>query len=272
MMLEKLAIKLLDKEAKESAILSYLPLPFTYPYRYDLIKRAVLTELQNQKQPKGVDPLAGKRTSAESRGVGLGIARIPRVKGSGTPRADQGAFAPSTRGGYHPTAPKSNKRIRVKMNRKEKMFALFSAIAATAKLDLVLKRGHIISNPDISLPIVINDEVSKISKSKELIDFLKKLGIYDDIERVKDSIKIRAGKGKRRGRRYKERKGPLLVKYGNEPISLAFRNLPGADVADVRSLPVHLLAPGCLPGRLTIWTINAYNYLADKYGFIGERK
>jgi len=271
-MLEKLAVKLFDKEAKESKALNYLPLPFTVEYRYDLIKRAVLTELQNQKQPKGVDPMAGKRTNAESRGVGYGIARIPRVRASGTPRADQGAFAPSTRGGYHPTAPKSEKKVRVKMNKKEKKLALFSAIAATAKLDLVLRRGHQITNPDLSLPIVVDEEVSKISKTKELIDFLKKLGIYADIERVKSSIKIRAGKGKRRGRRYQERKGPLLVKLGNEPIALAFKNLAGADVADVRNLPVHQLAPGCLPGRLTIWTLNAYNYLADKFGFVGERK
>lgn len=268
-----ISVPVLNKDGEASSILSYLPLPFTFEYRYDLIKRAVLTELQNKKQPKGVDPLAGKRTTAESWGVGYGVARVPRVKGSGHPRASQAAFVPSARGGYHPTAPKAEKVIKVKMNNKEKKLALFSAIACTAKLDLVIKRGHLINNPKLSLPLVLSEEVSKMEKVKDLVSFLRKLGIYDDIEsRVKESLKIRAGKGKRRGRRYKERKGPLLVKLGDEPIAKAFRNLAGADVADVRNLPVHLLAPGGLPGRLTLWTIAAYNYLAEKYGYIGERK
>lgn len=272
MMSKNFEIPLINKEGQESSKLSFLPLPFTFEYRYDLIKRAVLTELQNKKQPKGVDPLAGKRTSAESWGVGYGVARVPRVKGSGTPRASQGAFAPMTRGGYHPTAPKSWKSIKVKMNKKEKRKALFSAISCTAKLELILKRGHIITNYKIPLPIVLDESVSKIEKTKELIDFLKKIGLYSDIERVKDSLKIRAGKGKRRGRRYKERKSILLVKFRDEPIAKAFKNLPGCDVADVRSLAVHLLAPGGMPGRLTLWTFPAYKYLAEKYGYLGELK
>ncbi len=267
-----IAIPLLNKEGKEVDKLTYLPIPFTAEYRYDLIKRAVLTELQNKKQPKGVNPLAGKKTSAKSWGVGYGIARVPRVKGSGNPRSGQAAFIPSARGGYHPTAPKSIKSVKVKMNKKEKLLALFSAISCTAKLDFVIKRGHVVMNPDLILPIVLNQEVSKIEKTKELLSLFEKLGLYEDIRRVRESLKIRAGKGKRRGRRYKERKGPLLVKLGDEPISKAFRNLPGADVADVRALAVHLLAPGSLPGRLTFWTLNAYEYLAEKYGYIGIKK
>jgi 50S ribosomal protein L4P len=265
-----ISIPLIGIEGNEIAKLNFIPNPFLAEYRYDLIKRAVLTELQNMKQPKGVDPLAGKKTTAESWGVGYGVARIPRVKGSGYPRAAQGAFAPMTRGGYNPTAPKSNKVIKVKINKKEKVKALFSAIACTANLSLVLKRGHKISNPNLKLPIVISEEVAKISKTQEVEEFLKKLGIYEDIVRVKENIKIRAGKGKRRGRRYKEKKGPLLIVLGEEPIKKAFKNLPGTDVYDVRNIPIRMLAPGCLPGRLTIWTINSYKYLAEKFGYIGK--
>lgn len=44
-------------------------------------------------QPKGTDPMAGKRTTAVSFGVGgLGLARVPRVKGSLWPTA---RFAPN---------------------------------------------------------------------------------------------------------------------------------------------------------------------------------
>ncbi len=268
-MKEAISIPLVNKEGEAVDKLTYLPIPFTYEYRYDLIKRAVLTELQNSKQPKGVDLLAGKRTSAKSWGVGYGIARVPRVKGSGNPRSGQAAFIPSAKGGYHPTAPKSNKSVKVKMNKKEKMLALFSAIACTAKLDFIIKRGHIITNPNLTLPIVLDEEASKIEKVKDLVNLLKKLGLYEDLKRVKENLKIRAGKGKRRGRKYKERKGPLLIKLGDEAIAKAFKNLPGADVADVRSLAVHLLAPGSLPGRLTLWTFAAYEYLADKYGYTG---
>ncbi|RLI04243.1 50S ribosomal protein L4, partial [Candidatus Bathyarchaeota archaeon] len=76
-----------------------IPKVFFTPVRPDLVKRAVLAIQSLRFQPQGRDPLAGKRTTAESRGVGLGIARIPRVKGAGTPRAGQGGFAPGTVGG-----------------------------------------------------------------------------------------------------------------------------------------------------------------------------
>jgi large subunit ribosomal protein L4e len=266
---ENIEVFVIGQDGSVDSKLSYIPKPFLSEYRYDLIKRAFLTEEQNKKQPKGVDPLAGKRTSAESWGVGYGVARVPRVKGGGTPRANQGAFAPNTIGGYNPTAPKSNKVIKVKINRKEKIKALFSAIAATMNIELIQKRGHIITNPDIKLPIVLSENACKINKVKDAIRLFKNLGLYNDIERVSKTIKIRAGKGKMRGRRYKERKSLLLVTLGDEPIKFALNNLPGVDVSNVRNLPVHKLAPGGHPARLTVWTINAYKYLAQKYGFIG---
>jgi large subunit ribosomal protein L4e len=62
-----------------------LPPQFSDPVRRDLIMRAYLSALSARFQPKGVDPMAGMRSSAESFGVGLGIARVPRVKGSPGP-------------------------------------------------------------------------------------------------------------------------------------------------------------------------------------------
>jgi len=41
-----------------------LPEIFSYPYRYDLIKRAFLAFMSHIRQPYGADPMAGKRTSA----------------------------------------------------------------------------------------------------------------------------------------------------------------------------------------------------------------
>ena len=72
-----------------------LPRVFETPLRPDVIKRAVLAIQSSRIQPQGRDPMAGKKTSAESRGTGMGISRIPRVKGGG----GRAAFAPSTVGG-----------------------------------------------------------------------------------------------------------------------------------------------------------------------------
>jgi hypothetical protein len=66
---------------------------------------------------------------------------------------------------------------------------------------------------------------------------LEKLGANADVERAKESRKLRAGKGKMRSRRYVVRRGPLLV-YGDESAGAAkaFRNLPGVDHVHVHRL------------------------------------
>ena len=54
-----------------------VPLPkiFETPYRPDVIKKAVIHQQSNRFQPQGRDPMAGKRTTAVSQGVGHGAAR-----------------------------------------------------------------------------------------------------------------------------------------------------------------------------------------------------
>jgi len=81
-------VKVFDLDGKPVAKIKLPPI-FETPIRPDVIKRAVLAIQSARFQPQGRDPMAGKRTTAESRGVGLGIARIPRIKG---PRGT-GAFA-----------------------------------------------------------------------------------------------------------------------------------------------------------------------------------
>src|SRR3972149_11220723 len=105
-----------------------LPTIFTTPLRPDVIKRAVLATQSNRLQPQGRDPMAGKRTTAESQGTGSGIARIPRIKGGG----GKAKFAPSTVGGRQPHPPTSQKNIVKHIPKKESRLALRSAIAATA--------------------------------------------------------------------------------------------------------------------------------------------
>ena len=95
--------------------------------------------------------MAGKRTSAESRGTGSGTARIPRLKGGG----GRAAFAPSTVKGRQPHPPRAEKKILKNIPKKEAKLALFSAIAATAQKDAVALRGHKISDV-ADIPLIVD--------------------------------------------------------------------------------------------------------------------
>lgn len=238
-----------------------LPPIFRTPLRPDVIKRAVLAIQSSRFQPQGRNPMAGKRTTAESRGVGLGIARIPRIKGPG----QRAALAPGTVGGRVAHPPTSEKKIVKRIPKKEKRLALFSAIAATASKKVVASRGHHIEDiPQI--PLIVTSKLEKLTKTKEVEEALINLGSLSDIYRVKESRKIRAGKGKFRGRKTKKAVGPLIVVAENKEIGKAARNIPGVNVVIVSNLNAEDLAPGTHPGRLTVWTSSAIEQLNQIYG------
>jgi large subunit ribosomal protein L4e len=238
-----------------------LPHVFATPLRPDVIKRAVLAIQSHRLQPQGRDPMAGKRTSAESRGTGQGIARIPREKGGG----GRAAFAPGTVGGRQPHPPRSEKKIAKQIPKKETRLALLSAIAATASRDTVAARGHAIENvPEI--PLIVADTIQELTKTKEVEEALLSLGVLLDIYRVRASRKTRAGKGKRRGRKMKQAIGPLIVVVENKGLTNAASNIPGVEIAKVNDLNAEMLAPGAHPGRLTLWTNGAIEQLDKLYG------
>jgi len=237
-----------------------LPSIFRTPLRSDVIKRAVIVIQSQRFQPQGRDIFAGKRTTAESRGVGLGISRVSRVKGS-----QRAAFIPFAVGGRATHPPKVEKKIEKKIPKKEMRLALRSAVAATASKEFVSSRGHVVYEvPDF--PLVVVDEIQGLKKTRGIRDAFIRLGVWPDIYRVKESRKVRAGKGKMRGRRIKQAVGPLLVIAKNEGVVEAARNLPGVNIATVDSLNVELLAPGTHAGRLTIWTNSAFQKLETLFG------
>ena len=205
--------------------------------------------------------MAGKKTRAESRGTGMGIARIPRVKGGG----GRAAFAPSTVGGRQPHPPRSEKKIVKRIPKKEARLALFSAIAATASKDVVASRGHAVDSVP-EFPLVVSGSFEELKRTKEVEEVLTHLGVLSDTYRVKDSRKVRAGKGKRRGRKMKRAVGPLIVVAENRGIFKAASNLSGVDVVAVGDLNAEMLAPGTHPGRLTLWTDGAIEQLGKLYG------
>ena len=248
------SVKIIGVDGKDAGELS-LPQVFSTVLRKDIITKAVVAQQSHRFQPQGRNPMAGKRTTAESFGVGRGISRVPRIGGHG-PLSGTAAFAPGTMGGRTAFPPVTTKRIAKTINKKERRLALDSAIAATGSKELVKLRGHKFDE-DIELPLVVSDEVEKFARSSAAKTLLVTIGVRDDLERVKDSKKI---KGKHR----KHSVGPLVVVSDYQGAHKAFGNFEGVDVVRVKDLSVEALAPGTQPGRLTIWTESAIKNLSAR--------
>lgn len=236
-----------------------LPAIFNEEYRPDLIKRAVLSAQSARIQPWGNDPMAGKRTSAESWGSGRGAAMVPRIKGG-----SRTAFIPQAIGGRRAHPVRAEKNHHEKVNNKERRFAIRSAIAATTDAELVAARGHVAENIE-QLPIIVEDDLEAVKTASETREIFEKLGVYDDVIKAKNSKHIRAGRGKTRGRKYKQGKGPLVVVGEDKGISLGARNHAGVDIFVVDNLNAELLAPGTHAGRLTIFTKSAVEKLGGLF-------
>jgi len=154
-----------------------------------------------------------------------------------------------------------------KINTNQKRYAVASALAASALPSLVLARGHKIADlPEV--PLVIGNATESLQKTRDAIAALKAVGAYPDVEKVKASRKLRAGKGKMRNRRHVQRLGPLVVYNEDKGITKAFRNLPGVDLAQVERLNLLQLAPGGHVGRFVVWTKSAFDRLNDIYGAV----
>ena len=231
-----------------------LPDVFETPFRPDLIGRAVTVAQANRKQAYGADEFAGMRTPAESFGSGRGLAHVPRSENVArrVPHAVSGRRA-------HP--PKAEKDQTKDLNDKERQLAVRSAIAATTDVELVADRGHAFDE-DLDLPLVVSDEFESLKKTQEALGVLEALGVDADIERADEGRSVRSGRGKSRGRKYRQPKS-LLVVTSEEP-SRAARNLAGVDVTTAREVNAEDLAPGAHPGRLTLWTEAAVAEVADR--------
>ena len=236
-----------------------LPAVFNAPFRPDVIQRVFWSLFTHRLQPQGRDPLAGMRTTALSRGVGLGIARLARVKGGG-PRAGQAAGVASVVKGRQAHPPKVEKVIWKAANRKERWLATASAIAATALRDVVASRGHKVDKVP-SLPLIVSEEIESISKIKDLRHALEALGIMNDVRRAQNGVKRKSGKPRMRGRTKRTPRGPLFVVAEARGLEKAVQNLPGVECVLAKDLSVLHLAPGGQAGRLVVWSRDALNSL-----------
>jgi len=245
-----------------------LPEMFSEQFRPDLIKRAVLALQNERRQPYGSDKLSGFRTSAHYHGrrrtrwsmMMRDMARLPRLHAASPHLSWRTRRVPQAVKGRRAHPPKPEKIWYQKINKKEKKLALRSAIAATADKEIVKNRGHKIEKIK-ELPLIVKDDIESVKKTKDVERFLLSIGLDNELNRSKVK-KVRAGKGKMRGRKYKRRIGPLIVISKDEGVGKACKNLPGIDVQNVKDISVENLAPGSSPGRLTIWSKSSVQKLS----------
>jgi len=246
-----------------------LPEQFNEPVRNDLIKKAVIAIQNNTRQAYGAKPGAGmrqhgklsRRRKAYKSSYGIGISRVPRKIMSRRGRRFNwvGAVAPGMVGGRKAHPPKSEKVWEQKINKKERRKAIRSALSASVIKEIVEKRGHFVND----YPLIVENKSEDIEKTKDAIAFLKKIGLEKELERCSVK-KIRAGKGKARGRKYRKKKGPLVVVSKDCKLIKAACNIPGVEVVQVAYINAELLAPGTVPGRVTIYSEAAIKKLDDE--------
>jgi len=258
----------LDINGKEKKKID-LPSCFSQKIREDLIQKVL--EIKKIKQPYSPSPVAGKQHVAKGKvvhrrhvwrsGYGRGASRVPRkiFTRKGSQFNWEAAEVPFARGGMRTHPPKILSMINTKkINKKEAKIAFCSALSATTKEKQIVKKYERLRNKKINnLPLIVESKFVSL-KIKQLIESLKKILGKDLFVLALHKKKIRAGKGKLRGRKYKSNLGLLLVIGKNEKLKTnAF------DVQKVENLGIEDLARGG-PGRLTLYTEEAIKFFGEK--------
>ncbi|CEN60306.1 ribosomal protein L4 domain-containing protein [Aspergillus pseudodeflectus] len=264
-------VSIASAEGKPTGATAPLPAVFTAPIRPDIVQQVHTGLAKNKRQPYAVSEKAGEQTSAESWGTGRAVARIPRVSGGGTHRAGQAAFGNQCRSGRMFAPTKVWRKWHQKVNQGQRRFATASALAASSVPSLLFARGHRIGNV-AEVPLVIDSktfENAAITKTKAAVALLQAVGAGQELVKVSKSRKLRAGKGKLRNRRFRQRRGPLVVynpETDGKELVRAFRNIPGVETSSVFALNLLQLAPGGHLGRFIVWTSSAFEALDTVYG------
>jgi len=243
-----------------------LPSFFSARIRDDLVSK--ILEAKKQTQPYAPSLVAGKQHAAKGKlkhlrhvwrsGYGRGGSRVPRKIFSrrGSQFNWEAAEVPFAKGGMRAHPPKVIAMLNtLKVNKKEMKIAFASAISSTANTKEIAKRYSSLEGKKLEkqFPLIISE--AKQVKAKELSSGMKKI-LGDELFSVgiKDK-KIRSGKGKMRGRKYKSNAGLLIVLGSDENLKTS-----AFDVRKAKDLSISDLAKGGL-GRLTIYTEKAIKEL-----------
>jgi large subunit ribosomal protein L4e len=195
--------------------------------------------------------------------INVGSARLPQVK-LAKGRRGEVRKVPQARTGRRAHPPKPEKVLVEKINKKERRKAIRSAIAATRDIGLVKERGHRVG--DIKkLPIIVDNAIESLKKTKEVREALLRLKLGEDLKRGEQK-KIRAGRGTTRGRKYKKKKSVLIVVGSDKGVVKASKGIAGVDVSLAKNINADLLAPGGKPGRLTVYTESALSEIGKLFG------
>lgn len=266
-------VKIMGNDGKEAGS-KELPKQFEEEVRPDLIQRAAEAIMANARQKYGVKEEAGKRHSTflskrrrNYRGAyGSGRSRTPRkiVSRRGERINYVGALAPNTVGGRVAHPPKASKEWCLKVNKKENRKAIRSALAASVVVELAKERGHKVP---AAYPFVLENKFESMKKTADVKKALSALGLKEELTRTEQK-KVRAGKGKLRGRKYKKKVGPLIVVGTDCELMKAARNIPGMQIVKVNEINALMLAPGCNPGRLTLFTVSALENMEKNKLFV----
>ncbi len=254
-------IPVIDKEAKK---ISDFYLELNVDIRDDIFKKAVLAENSLFFQAKGADPKAGKkqvinlskRRKAFRTTYGRGGSRTPKkvMWARGTQHRYVGAWASQTVGGRRAHTPKAEKIVIKDMNNKEWLKALLTGATASFNRDLVISNGQRVPE---QYPVVLDSSVEELAKTSDFKTFLEKAGFESELERVQNRT-IRAGKGTMRNRKYKVKRGPLVVVSNFEvPLLKAAKNVRGFDVITPDLLMAHDFGMSEKPGRAVLFTKGA---------------
>jgi len=259
-------IQVLDQQGKKTSEIDTNI--FDNKIRKDIIQKVV--EIEKIKQPYSPALEAGKQASASGKvrhgrrrwksAAGRGISRIPRkiFWRRGTQFYWQGATISSAVGGRRAHPPKVLGMINTKkINKKEKKIAFLSALALTTSLNDIQEKYENLKNKEIKikLPLVIDDKMLDLN-TKQFLESLKKIlnGFWEIAIKKKA---VRAGKGKKRGRKYKKTGGMLLVMGNNKN-----KKISGIEIKKANAVSITNLASN--GARLVVYTKQAINDLEKR--------
>jgi large subunit ribosomal protein L4e len=255
----------LDKSGKEKGSID-LPKNFSSNIRKDILLKVF--EAQKNMRVSGSKIGAGGQYSASGiirhrrhvwkTGYGKGMARVPRkiMSRHGSSFNWIGATVASTRGGRRAHPPRAQEDKSKKINKKEVLMAFNSGFSGSVDKKEIEKKYDL--KTEFETPLIVNDDVLKL-KTKDFVLMLKEvLGEY--FEKILKKKKVRAGKGKLRGRKYKSNAGLVFVLGAEEEMKRK-----GFDVVNVQDLLIKDLAPNAIPGRIVIYTENAIKEIGANF-------
>ncbi len=241
---------------------------FDSAIRLDIIQKIAEVEKLNAMREYAPFWRAGNQTSASgnvkhNRHVwktdrGKGMSRFPKKKmsRSGERFVWVGAVIPGTRGGRRAHPPKLGGRDR-KINRKEMLFGLKSALAMICSPEMVAKKYSRLNGKKMgfALPLVIESKMLSLNTR----DFFSAIGkILGEAAAIAEQKKdVRAGIGKMRGRKYKKSAGLLLV-IGNKEN----KKVKGIDIKKAGELDVRDIASN--GARLAVFTEEAVKNIGER--------